>query len=70
MSTCNDTACSNCKHINVCKFKEDFLKAQAAVNDVTVPLGDNRLIRLRDIKWIPAVMLPCDYYEYNGGGIR
>lgn len=68
MGGCNETACTNCAHLKVCKFKEEFLKAQDAVNDVMVHLGDNRMIRLRDIKWIPAVILRCEYYDYSKGG--
>ena len=68
MTTCAETACTNCSHREVCKFKDEFLKAQAAVNDVTVYLGENRMIKLRDIKFIPAVMLRCNYYDYYKGG--
>lgn len=71
MSTCSETACTSCSHLKVCKFKEEFLKAQTAVNDVTVYLGDGCMIKLRDIKYIPTVQLRCDYYEYfKGGAIR
>ena len=68
MNGCNETACTTCAHRDVCKYKADFLKAQAAVNDVTVSLDGNRLMRLRDMKWIPAVMLRCDHYTYSQGG--
>ena len=68
MSTCEETACSTCSHLGVCKFKDEFLKAQTAVNDVTVSLGGGGIIRLRDIQWIPPVKLRCNYYDYSKGG--
>ena len=68
MSGCNETACTKCSHREVCKFKEEFLKAQTAVNDVTVYLGENRMVKLRDIAYIPTVDLRCNYYDYSKGG--
>jgi hypothetical protein len=68
MSVCRETACTNCSHREVCKFKEEFLKAQTAVNDVTVYLGENRMVKLRDIAYIPTVDLRCNYYDYSKGG--
>lgn len=68
MDTCRETACTKCAHREVCKFKEEFLKAQTAVNDVMVHFDENRMIRLRDIKWIPTVDLRCNYYTYSQGG--
>jgi len=68
MTTCEETACTNCSHRKVCKFKDEFLKAHAAVNDVTVHLDEGRMIRLRDIEFIPTVILRCSYYDYYKGG--
>lgn len=67
-----ETACTSCSHREVCKNKEQFLKAQEAADDVTVHLGEGRMIRLRDIPWISAVDLQCEHYlkEIQGGTIR
>lgn len=72
MTACKETACTTCVHLEVCKLSGEFLKAQTAVDDVTVHLGDRRMIKLRDIKWIPAVNLRCDHYckKNQGGPIR
>lgn len=62
-----ETACTRCMHREVCNLKEIYLKAQEAVNDVTVYLGENSLIRLRDIQWISNTSLGCyHYYEDRG----
>ena len=67
--TCKEI-CDNCSHHDVCKFKDDFLKAQTAVNDVMVHLENNRSIYLRDMKWIHS-KLTCEHFTYtNGGTIR
>ena len=70
--TCKETACTSCAHREVCKYKEEFLKAQSAVDEVTVHLSDKRFIRLRDIQWISPVGLRCKHHLENfpGGAIR
>ena len=72
MTGCKETACTSCSHREVCKLKEEFLKAQIAVDEVTVTLDEGRFIKLRDINWISAVNLQCKhhYKEFQGGAIR
>jgi hypothetical protein len=56
------TQCSSCEHCKVCSFKEQFQKAQNAVDKVTVSLGDRSLKYLRDFDWIKKVELECTYF--------
>lgn len=70
--TCKETACTSCSHCKVCKLKAQFLKAQEAVNDITVHLDEERMIRLRDIPWVSPVNLQCEHYSraFQGGVTR
>ena len=70
MIGCKETACTSCMHCKVCKHKEEFLKAQHAVDEVTVYLGENRMIRLRDIPWIFKVNLMCEHYSKSITGVN
>lgn len=54
-----ETSCTHCDHLKVCSLKEQFLKAQEAVDGVLVSLGDKRTKRLRDFDWINPVNLNC-----------
>lgn len=67
--TCKETVCTKCIHLPVCSLKERFIKAQEAVDDTTVHLGDGRMIRLRDIDYIIPVNLECKHFYRNGGTI-
>lgn len=64
--TCKATACTSCIHRGVCVYKDNFLKACDAVNDVMVHLESNRMIRLREIQWIKPVELHCKHYYREG----
>ncbi len=59
---CEETQCTHCGHLQVCSFKEQFLKAQKAVNEVTVGVGDRGIKYLRDFDWIKRVKLECKYF--------
>ncbi len=63
--TCRETACTTCIHRTVCVHKDTFLKAHESVMDATVYLGDNRIIRLRDIQWIKPVDLHCNHFHLD-----
>lgn len=58
-----ETQCSHCDHLQVCSYKEQFLAAQKAVDDVCVSLGDRKMKNLRDFDWIKPVMLECIYFS-------
>lgn len=63
-----ETCCTKCSHRDVCQYKEEYLAAQAAVDEVSVNLpsrGDKSIksIRLRDISWIEPVELKCRYFH-------
>lgn len=62
MTGCKETACTTCAHREICILTDEFLKAQSAVDDVTVYLGDNRMKKLRDYGWITAPNLRCKHY--------
>ena len=57
-----ETQCTHCVHREVCSKRDDFLKAQKAVDDLYVPLDGSRGINLRDLKWIKPVTLQCGHY--------
>ena len=70
-----ETCCTKCSHKDVCQYKEEYLAAQHAVDEVSVHLptkDDNsaRLIRLRDISWIEPVELKCRHFQQNTGVAR
>lgn len=63
-----ETVCTRCSHLDVCRYKDELLAAQEAVNNVTVSRDrDNdegiRLIKLRDIPWIKRVRLDCVHFQ-------
>lgn len=61
-SGCEETLCTHCDHFQVCSFKEQFLKAQNAVNEITVGVGDRGIKYLRDFDWIKPVKLECAHF--------
>ncbi len=63
MYNCSEeTQCTHCDHLQVCSFKGQFLKAQNAVNEVTVCVGDRGIKYLRDFDWIKRVKLECKHF--------
>lgn len=70
-----ETCCTRCSHKDVCQYKEEYLAAQHAVDEVSVHLptkDDNsvRSIRLRDIPWIEPVELTCRHFRKDVGAQR
>ncbi len=67
-----ETACSRCKHLNVCKYKEEFLKAQEAVNNATILVEESDLSGkaqlgaryISDIDYIEPIKLRCKHADY------
>lgn len=74
MSGSKEAMCAKCAHLSVCKYKEDFLCAQEAIDQAIVPLppkdDKNRMINLRDIHWIAPVQLKCNYFYEKHETIR
>lgn len=69
-----ETCCTKCAHKDVCQFKEEYLAAQAAVDNVSVnlPAKDervNRCIDLRNIPWIEPVELKCKHFIPAGPNV-
>jgi hypothetical protein len=60
---CKETACTTCAHREVCKLSEEFLKAQKAVDGVSVHLGEGRMKELRFFDYIKPVELRCTHYH-------
>ncbi len=71
MGDVRETCCSKCIHYEVCKMATEFLKAQQAVNDLTVTLGQTengvKMIRLHDIDYIESVNLVCKHFLNSFG---
>ena len=57
-----ETRCANCEHRKVCSFKEQFLNAQKAVDEIAVHTGDKSIKYLRDFDWIKRVELECVHF--------
>lgn len=61
-----ETLCTNCNHREVCSLTDQYLKAQKAVDDISVTLGhDGNKVsfkRLRDFDWIKRVRLECIHF--------
>ena len=62
MNGSNETLCSTCEHINVCKHKDQYLAAQSQINMTYVSAGDKATIRIYDIPWIRNITLDCINY--------
>lgn len=68
-----ETACTRCKHLHVCKFKDEFLDAQNAVDNVIMSgkqideTGKEQFYEryLSSIDYIEPVKLKCKHAEYN-----
>lgn len=59
-----ETQCSHCDHLQVCSYKEQFLAAQKAVDDVRVQVRDTvAKTPLSNFDWIRQVKLECKYYS-------
>lgn len=59
-----ETQCSYCDHLKVCSYKEQFLAAQKAVDDVRVQVGDSvAKTPLSNFDWIRQVKLECKHYS-------
>lgn len=59
-----ETCCTNCDHLRVCSYKERFLAAQKAVDEVHVQVGNNvAKMALSSFNWIKPVSLECIYFS-------
>lgn len=70
--TCRETLCTSCVHLEICKLKETYLKAQEAVDQVKIYEGfvdengksaikETRISNLRD--WLTISQLQCKHYS-------
>ena len=64
--------CTSCDRREVCKFRDEFLKAQQTADDITVCLGNGAMKKLRHFDYIERVELKCKHWklESKGGAIR
>ena len=68
-----ETSCTRCKHLHVCKFKDEFLEAQNAVDNTTISVkqmdtsGKEQFYEryLSDIDYIEPIRLRCKHAEYT-----
>lgn len=69
-----ETCCTNCSHQPVCSFKDDFMKAQKAVDGISVTLGETEKgIEMKDLckfDFILPIILQCKYYEPSKQAIK
>ena len=65
-----ETQCTNCIHKEICVYKEQYLRAQEAVNKTFVATDDMEGVYLRDIKWIQPVKLSCVHFYVNTLTVR
>lgn len=59
--------CNTCLHKEVCKFKDQYKKAQDATQNIMVSFEDNSMIELRYINWIEPIRLSCRHYYVDCG---
>lgn len=60
----NETLCTGCMHVQVCSFKQTFLEAQKAIDNLVMPtpLTDKHEQRIIDISWL-STKLHCAFYN-------
>ena len=63
MTGVKETACTTCTHREVCKYKDEFLAAQKAVDDTFMNLLNGERKRLVNISYIKPVELKCKFYR-------
>lgn len=64
---CKETMCTRCAHLPVCKYRDQFLDAQKAANNITLygtstEDGNTTITKLRDVPWIKPIDLVCTYF--------
>lgn len=61
-----ETECTHCIHKEVCFLKQDFLKAQEAVDNtyISKSCADEKtgMIEIRSLKFIKPILLHCIHY--------
>lgn len=71
-ATCRETLCTSCAHLEVCKLKETYIKAQEAVDRAIISdscINDDgksvtkmtHVVNLRD--WLTIPLLQCKHYS-------
>lgn len=66
------TACDGCKHYPVCKFSEEFISAQKAVDEVAIHFAteldgktNHASKPVSCIEYIEPIKLKCKYAEHK-----
>lgn len=62
----NAVPCDKCTHRKICKFKEQFIDVQKAVDELNCHFSDGSTVRLSDICWIEGLELKCVHFEIAG----
>lgn len=70
ISDVTGTACDGCKHFDVCKFSEEFISAQQAIDhaSISVTIEDDGKMQhgirpISNIDYILPIKLQCKYME-------
>lgn len=58
-----ETACNGCDHVKVCKYREEFLKAQEAVENASISIGGEPVSA---IECVESIKLRCKFREHKG----
>lgn len=66
-SGCKETLCVSCSHREICFFKDEFLKAQTAVDNLQICRKSAEdaatcMVSLRNVPWLKPVELVCVHY--------
>ena len=64
---CQETLCTRCVHLQVCKLKETYLKAQKAVNEASFHEQEGNGVKVTDVAnlrdWLTIPQLDCKHYR-------
>ena len=71
---CRETLCTSCAHLDVCKLKTTYLKAQEAVDQACFHESDGDGVRTKRVAnlsdWLTVRPLDCKHYQRNGAVVR
>ena len=57
-----ETACNDCDHAKVCRHREEFLKAQEAVENASISIGSKPISA---IECVEPIKLRCKFREHK-----
>ena len=61
------TGCTNCTHLEVCKYKEDFLNIYETLSNASIhkkhPDGTTRITPITNFVFIDDIAIKCCYFK-------